>query len=181
MKIKIITILSLMVFNITSQTVTAQLKELEPDIVKKSTEGLRLMIKEAPELKYYYHNSFGYAVFPKVTKLGITLGGALGKGVVFKNHEVVSASKLKQVTLGSQFGIQQYSEVIFFLNEKAFDKFMSEKLKIGGQASAVVLTSGVSADMPYSYGVAVFTQPIGGLMFEASIGIQCFTNKPIRF
>ena len=99
--------------------------------------------------------------------------------MVYKNHEIVSGSKLKQITFGFQFGGQQYSEVIFFQNEEAFEQFMNDKMKFDGQASAVALKSGASADVPYAYGVSVFTQAIGGLMFEASIGGQHFDNSPI--
>ena len=89
-------------------------------------------------------------------------------------------SKLKQLTFGLQFGAQKYSEVIFFQNEKAFEQFMNKKLKFDGQASAVALKKGTSADLAYSYEVVAFTQAIGGLMFEASIGGQHFSNQPIE-
>ncbi len=36
-----------------------------------------------------------------------------------------------------------------------------------------------SSDAPYEFGVIVFTQAIGGLMYEASIGGQHFANSPI--
>jgi hypothetical protein len=57
---------------------------------------------------------------------------------------------------------------------------MNKKLKLNGQASAVAIKKGASADLSYSYGVAVFTQAKGGLMFEASIGGQHFANHPIE-
>jgi hypothetical protein len=37
------------------------------------------------------------------------------------------------------------------------------------QASAVAITSGVSIDVAYANGVAVFTETLGGLMYEALI------------
>jgi hypothetical protein len=48
---------------------------------------------------------------------------------------------------------------------------------MGAQASAVAITAGASADANYDGGVAVFTMPDGGLMFEASIGGQKFKYK----
>ena len=76
-----------------------------------------------------------------------------------------------------QLGGQQYSEVIFFENEKSFEKFTNGNLKFDAQASAVALKKGASIDAAYSNGVAVFTRTKGGLMYEASIGGQHFTFK----
>jgi lipid-binding SYLF domain-containing protein len=175
----IITLSAVITFVLVSLTSIAQTTYSNTELAVKSTEVLLFMIEEAPTLQAYYDNSYGYAVFPKVTKGGITLGGAAGKGTVYKNHKIVGLSKLKQVTLGFQFGGQQYSEVIFFQNEETFEQFINNKLKFDGQASAVALKSGASANVSYAYGAAIFTQAIGGLMFEASIGGQHFTNNPI--
>lgn len=69
-------------------------------------------------------------------------------------------------------------EAIFFENEEAYDKFTNEKIKFDGQASAVAITAGASADVAFREGIAVFTQTKGGLMYEASIGGQHFSFKP---
>ena len=118
--------------------------------------------------------AYGYAIFPKVTKAGIGIGGAAGKGVVYKNHQIIGISKLKQVSIGLQLGGQQYSEVIFFENKESFDNFINGKLKFDAQASAVAITAGASIDAAYQDGVAVYTMVKGGLMYEASIGGQHF-------
>ena len=179
MKNKIITCTALVAFALTSLTSFAQTTELKSDFATESTEVLLSMIEEAPQLQTYYDASYGYVIFPKVTKGAITVGGAAGNGVVYKNHEAISTSKLKQLTIGVQLGGQQYSEVIFFQSEETFEHFMNNNLKFDAQASAVALKSGASADAPYVNGVAVFTQTIGGLMCEASIGGQHFKNTPI--
>jgi len=126
----------------------------------------------------FFKKSYGYAVFPKVTKVGIGIGGAAGRGTVFKNHIVVGSSSLKQASIGLQLGGQQYSEVIFFENKKAYNHFINGKLKFDAQASAVAITVGASIDVAYHNGVAVFTRTKGGLMYEASIGGQHFKYKP---
>ena len=180
MKKTIINIVAILVLTMTSQFSMAQTGESNAEFTKESKEALAKMIEKSPNLQPYYDQSYGYAVFPKVTKVGVSLGIAAGKGIVFKNHLAISMSKLKQLTFGLQFGAQKYSEVIFFQNEKAFEQFMNKKLKLNGQASAVAIKKGASADLSYSYGVAVFTQAKGGLMFEASIGGQHFANQPIE-
>lgn len=180
MKKSIINLVAILVLTMASQFSMAQTGEPNAELIKGSKDVLAKMIKKSPSLQSYYDQSYGYAVFPKVTKVGASLGFAAGKGRIFKNHVAISMSKLKQLTFGAQFGAQKYSEVIFFQNEKAFKQFMNKKLKFDGQASAVAIKKGASADLSYSDGVTVFTQAIGGLMFEASIGGQHFANQPIE-
>jgi lipid-binding SYLF domain-containing protein len=161
-----------------SFNINAQVGGWNPERVKDSKEALNSMIKETPKLQIFKNKAYGYAVFPKVTKAGIGIGGAAGRGVVFKNHVVVGLSSLKQASIGLQLGGQQYSEVIFFENKKAFNHFINGNLKFDAQASAIAITAGASVDAAYHEGVAVFTRAKGGLMYEASIGGQHFKYKP---
>ena len=126
-------------------------------------------------LKVFFNKAYGYAVFPEVGKAGIGIGGAYGSGKVFKRDKAVANVKLTQLTIGFQLGGQVYSEVIFFKDKSALDKFLSGNFELGAQASAVALTTGASADADYSNGVAIFTMAKGGLMYEASVGGQKFS------
>lgn len=170
-------IMALVAF-IVSITMNAQVGGWNPELIKNSNEELQTMLEKNQKLESYYNESFGYVVFPKITKAGIAIGGAVGKGVVYKNHQVVGVSKLKQASLGLQFGGQQYSEVIFFENEASFENFTNGKLKFDGQASAVALKEGASINISYQDAVAVFTLTKGGLMYEASLGGQHFKYIP---
>lgn len=161
-----------------SITLNAQVGGWHPERVKNSKEALNKMIKETPRLQIFKDKAYGYAVFPRVTKVGIGIGGAAGRGIVFKNHKVIGSSSLKQASIGLQLGGQQYSEVIFFENKKAYDHFINGNLKFDAQASAVAITVGASVNVAYHNGVAVFTRVKGGLMYEASIGGQHFSFKP---
>jgi lipid-binding SYLF domain-containing protein len=149
----------------------------KPELEKDSKDALNEMIKISPKLKVFYDKAFGYAVYPIITKAGFVLGGAGGKGVVFKDHIAIGTSSLKQASFGLQAGGQQYSEVIFFQNDEAFEHFKNGNLKFDAQASAVAIKEGASYDIAYKNGVAVFTNVSGGLMLEASIGGQHFTYK----
>jgi lipid-binding SYLF domain-containing protein len=145
-----------------------------PERVKESKETLKQMVEDTPKLKTFKNKAYGYAVFSKVTKAGIGIGGAAGRGTVFRNHKDTGWAALKQASIGLQLGGQQYSEVIFFENKKAYDHFINGNLKFDAQASAVAITAGASIDAAYHNGVAVFTRAKGGLMYEASIGGQHF-------
>ena len=158
----------------------AQIGGWNPEMENDAQEALASMIKSTPKLQVFKDQAYGYAVYPKVTKAGIGIGGAAGKGIVYKNGEIVGSSKLKGGSIGLQIGGQQYSEVIFFKDQEAFDNFTNGNLKFDAQASAVLLDEGASVDAAYNDGVAVFTQIIGGLMAEASVGGQHFTFDPIQ-
>lgn len=157
-----------------SAHVIAQVGGWKPELESDAKKALDSMIANSPKLQSFKDNAYGYAVFPKITKAGLAIGGAAGKGIVYKNHTVTGMAKLKQASFGLQAGGQQYIEAIFFENKEAYDKFTNGNLKFDAQASAVAITKGASADVAYSGGVAVFTQVKGGLMYEASIGGQHF-------
>lgn len=130
-----------------------------------------------PGLEAWFDSAAGYAVFPRVGKAGIGIGGARGKGIVIAGNETVGDVTLTQLTYGLQLGGQVYIELIFFKDEAALQNFTRGEFEMGAQVSAVALTAGASADADYSKGVAVFTIAEGGLMYEASVGGQKFNYK----
>ncbi|MBT8236998.1 MAG: hypothetical protein KJO04_12445, partial [Bacteroidia bacterium] len=134
----------------------AQIGGWNPEMEKDVEEALASMIQRTPKLQVFKDKAHGYAVFPKVTKAGVGIGGAAGRGIVYKGGEIVGASKLKQGSIGLQLGGQQYSEVIFFKDQEAFENFTNGNLKFDAQASAVALDEGASIDAAYNEGVAVF-------------------------
>lgn len=134
-----------------------------------------------PNLARFFQNSAGYAVFPKVSKGGIGIGGAGGRGAMFNaSGHPIGLTRLSQVTIGVQFGGQTFREIIFFENREAVDNFKYGGIKMSAEASAIVAAEGAAAHAAYRNGVAIFTLPIGGLMFEASIGGQSLRYKPLR-
>jgi len=156
----------------------AQIGGWKADLVENSEKALAEMIEKQPKLQSFKDKAYGYAVFPKITKGAIGIGGAGGQGIVYKNGVPTGHSTMSQATIGFQLGGQQYKEVIFFENEETYTKFTNRKAKFNGQASAVAITDGASADVSFKGGMAVFTQTDGGLMFEASVGGQKFSFNP---
>jgi lipid-binding SYLF domain-containing protein len=130
-----------------------------------------------PSLEKWFDTAYAYAVFPKVGKGGIGVGGAGGKGIVIRGDSTVGTTSLSQVTIGLQLGGQVYSQFIMFKDETAFKNFARGNFEMGAQVSAVAITLGASADADYDSGVAVFTIAEGGLMYEASVGGQKFKYK----
>jgi lipid-binding SYLF domain-containing protein len=132
-----------------------------------------------PTMQTFFDKAYGYAVFPNVGKGAFFVGGAYGEGKVYEKGNLIGTSELTQVTVGFQAGGQAYSEIIFFKDKKTLNDFKAGKFKLGAQASAVAATSGASANVDYSEGVAIFTMTKGGLMLEASVGGQKFSFKPL--
>lgn len=147
----------------------------------------------------FFEDSYGYAVFPTIGSGGIGIGGARGKGQVYKGGVHVGNTTMTQVTVGFQLGGKAYSQIIFFEDQRAFEDFTSENFEFGAQATAVAITAGASASAgttgtgaaasatggqsgktagDYYRGMAVFTFAKGGLMYEATIGGQKFSYQP---
>ena len=155
----------------------AQTVDVSKD-VKEAQETIAVFKKADPNLSRFFDNAVGYAVFPRVSKGAIGVGGAAGSGVVFEKGQAIGKASLTQVTVGAQLGGQTYSEVIFFETPPALTDFKKGTLALAAQASAVAAAKGASANAKYENGVAVFTTGKGGLMFEASVGGQKFAFEP---
>lgn len=153
---------------------------LQASELEQNCEDAIALFKETDaSLQEFFDSSYGFAVFPNVGKGGIGLGGAHGKGLVYKNGEIVGRTSLTQFTVGFQLGGQVYQQVIFFENDRAYDDFTGGNFELSAQASAIAAAAGVAANAKYRYGVAIFTLGKGGLMYEASVGGQKFSFTPL--
>ena len=159
-------------------------QETDYDLEKKKLEvaqATESLLADDAGLQRFFDDSYGYAVFPSVGKGGFVVGGAHGTGLVYEEGALVGQSTLKQVNVGLQLGGQSYIQVIFFKDKEDLDRFKAGNLEFSGQASAVAITEGASADIDYTKGVAVISKTKGGLMYEASLGGQTFEYKPIGY
>jgi len=166
-------IMSLFMAIIMSVPVSAQ-NSKNDKLINDSKAAKTEFIKTDGLMQSLFDKSYGYVIFPNVGKGGIGIGGAAGNGIVFENGKEIGSAKMKQVSVGFQFGGQAYREVIFFENKETLDRFKQNNFEFSAQASAVAATSGASANVKYRDGVMIFTQQKGGLMYEASIGGQKF-------
>ena len=158
------------------------------------------VFKKSPAVTPFFKDAYGYAVFPTVGKGGIVVGGAFGKGRVYRQGNLTGHVTLSKVSVGFQLGGQAFSEIIFFQDKRAYDEFTSGAFEFDASASAVAITAGaqakagteggtagasagpdtgVQANTSYTKGVAVFVHTKGGLMYEVSVGGQKFDFTPI--
>lgn len=142
-----------------------------------------------------FHNSaYGYAVFPNIGKGGIGIGGAYGKGRVYRGGKKAGDVSMTQVSIGLQLGGQAYRQVIYFQDKRAFDDFTSGEFEFSAQAEAIAITSSAGASAgsegtsagantnqagtQYHKGMVVFTMGKGGLMYQATLGGQKYNYTP---
>ena len=156
--------------------------------------------KSSAQVKPFFENAYGYAVFPLIGKGGLGVGGAYGQGQVYREGNVTGKTRLVKLSFGFQAGGQGFCEIIFFKDQRAYDEFTSGEFAFDATASAVAITAGAQAQAgstggsagasagpnsgkqlaaDYRKGMAVFTQAIGGLMYEAAIGGQKFSFEPL--
>ena len=156
--------------------------------------------KSSAQVKPFFENAYGYAVFPLIGKGGLGVGGAYGQGQVYREGKVTGKTRLVKLSFGFQAGGQGFCEIIFFKDKRAYDEFTSGEFAFDATASAVAITAGAQATTgttggsagmsagpksgaqvaaDYRKGMAVFTQAIGGLMYEAAIGGQKFSFEPL--
>jgi lipid-binding SYLF domain-containing protein len=165
-----------------------------PALASNFTETTE-MFRRSPEVQAFFADAYGYAVFPAIGKGGIGLGGAYGKGQVYRQGKVTGTVTMVKVSAGFQFGGQAFSEIIFFQDKRAYEEFTAGAFEFDATASAVAITAGAQAQVGtggstagvtlgpstamqratrYTGGMAVFVKAIGGLMYEAAIGGQKF-------
>jgi len=147
--------------------------------------------KKATESQGFFDNAYGYAVFPTIGKGGFVVGGAHGKGQVYRGGALTGKTTVTQISVGFQLGGEAYSQIIFFEDQDAYETFTAGNFEFSAQAQAVALvigaqaqtgTTGTSAGAGdtqfkgiYQSGMAIFTKVKGGLMYEASLAGQKFT------
>lgn len=151
---------------------------------RSGEENCQLIIKgmkeRDPAIQNVFDNAFAWAVFPRISKVGIGIGGAGGNGRVYQKGKFIGTTTMTQVSVGFQLGGQVYSEVIFFQDEYTLEKFKNGKFELGANISAIVFDVGAAEAAGFKDGTMVFIIPDAGLMYEATISGQKFTFKATK-
>ena len=130
--------------------------------------------KTDPGIDRFFSQSAGYVVFPNIDKAGFIVGGGHGHGEVYEKGKPIGTASITIGTVGLQAGAQTFSQVIFFKDAAALERFKQNKFEFTANASAVAAKAGASTNADYRSGVAVFTRADEGVMAEAAIGSQKF-------
>jgi lipid-binding SYLF domain-containing protein len=94
---------------ILSQALTPVAAGWNPDKKKPTTteevqETIANFLDQDSGLQKFFDNAHGYAVFPKIYKAAIGVGGAYGSGQVYERGKFIGDSTLNQLTIGLQLG-----------------------------------------------------------------------------
>ena len=148
------------------------------ELHSESRATVRRMAERDPGLRERIDQAYAYAVFPSVGKATAVVGGAFGKGEVFRSGRLIGYAGVVQLTLGLQLGGQTFSEIVTFDDRRALDRFKSGRTTFAASASAVLVKAGAAASARPDRGTTAFVSSDGGLMLEAAIGGQKFFFKP---
>jgi lipid-binding SYLF domain-containing protein len=141
---------------------------------------LKSMRARDPGIDMILDRAVGYVVFPEIAKAGVVAGAAYGRGVLFERGLPVGYVELNQGSIGAQLGAQTFSELIVLQSIEHVDRMKTGTFSVGGDVSAVALTTGVAAQAEFRNGVAVFVMPRGGLMAELTVSGQQINYEPRR-
>ena len=154
------------------------------------------VFRDSPATAKFFKQSYGYAVFPAISKAAYVVGGSYGIGQVYRGGKLMGKSSVISGSIGFQIGGEVFSEIIFLKDKKAYNEFTSGNFEFGANAQAVAITAGVQAqagttgasvgasispkygaqaENDYFDGSAPFVHTTGGLMVGVSVGGQKFT------
>src|SRR5262245_13453391 len=92
----------------------ARIQARQDKDAKEVTDAIAALKSSDPAVSKLFASAYGYAVFPKITKAAVVVGGASGDGRVFEKNAYVGDIRVTQATVGAALGGQSFSEVIFF-------------------------------------------------------------------
>jgi len=157
------------------------------------------LFQKAGQSAVFFHDCYGYAVFPTIDKGALLIGGARGTGRVYEQGKYVGDSALTQLSIGLQAGGEAYSQIVFLRDKRAFDEFTRGNFEFDANASAVAITASASTSTgttgsstelssgkstpstagQYYNGMAAFTSVKGGALVAAAVAGQKFSYRPL--
>ena len=84
-------------------------------------------------------------MFPTIGKGGFVVGAAHGKGRVYSGGAATGRTTVTQLSVGFQLGGEAFSQIIFFEDKFAYDRFTAGKFEFSAQAQAVAIVIGAQA------------------------------------
>ncbi len=121
-------------------------EEIRAKLDEMSGQVLERMYEKYPSAEKAVENSYAYCT---ISASGIKWGfwgDDHGRGVVVNSQTGKRIYvKMKEVSLGVNFGAKEYDLLFVIVNKEAWDRFISGNIKFGSEASAQA-SDGVSGD-----------------------------------
>jgi lipid-binding SYLF domain-containing protein len=144
------------------------------EIDDKATASLQQLYAKNAEIKKLGEKAKGILIFPEVKKAGLVIGGQGGEGVLRKAGKSAGYYKTAAGSIGLQAGVQEFSLVMFFIDDESLQYLESSKgWEIGTGPSVVIGDEGfgkTATSATVKKGIYAFIFGQKGLM--AGIGLQ---------
>jgi len=147
-------------------------EEIRQEIDETAAAGLQRMLKEHPDAKALYEQSYGYAVF-EVRQVSLTVVAGYGYGVAIE-RQGQAKTYMKMATGGAGFGMglggSAFELVILLEDEAAFRQFVVKGFD--GQAEAYTIKGkehNEAVNAHFKDGMAVFRLTSDGYYIAASL------------
>ncbi len=148
--------------------------ETRTKLKQMSTEVLARMYEKYPESKSAVENSYAYSTISSSSVKYGFWGSDRGRGIAYnKQTEQLIYMKMREMTVGLNFGAKEYDLLFIIQNKNAWDRFISGNIKFGTEVSAQA-TDGVNGDAfadatIVANGVWVYQLDKKGLAFELTL------------
>ena len=110
--------------------------ELEKKMLEVE-QAVQVLASDDPGVQRFFDDAYGYAVFPTIGEGGLGIGASHGKGQVYRGGKVIGFTSTTDISIGAQAGGQAYSQIIFFQNEEALNRFTKGNFEFAASASAI--------------------------------------------
>lgn len=184
-------ILALFALALVSVTTSTAFAEKSPDEQRTELNEMRekvleRMYKKYPETKSAVENSYAYCTISAAgVKFGFW-GDDHGRGIAVNNDTGQKIYvKMKEISVGVNFGAKEYDLLFIIATEDAWEKFISGNIKFGTEVSAQAsdgVSGGTFAEATIvAKGVWVYQLDKKGLAVELSLkGAKIFQDKKLN-
>lgn len=137
-------------------------------------------MQDDPDMTWFrdnLKNARAVLISPEIVKAGFVLGGSGGRGVMLVKDaatgrwEGPAFYNLATASIGFQAGVAVSQTVMLVMTEKALNSFLSNKFKLGGDASVAAGPVGAGAQSDVKADVYTFARSkglYGGLNFDGT-------------
>ena len=148
MKKKFVQLVLFALVLMTASTVFAKKSpdEIRAKLDEMSTQVLERMYEKYPSSRAAVENSYAYCtISASGVKWGL-VGDDHGRGIAVNNNTGERIyMKMKEVSLGVNFGAKEYDLLFVIINEESWKRFISGNIKFGTEVSAQA-SDGVNGD-----------------------------------
>ena len=113
--------------------------EGKADIPREADTTIARSQERDSKLADAVRTSAGYAVFPKIGKAALGVGGVYGKGTLYEHGTMVGYCNMSQATVDLRLGGQTYTGILGFEDAAALEMFKAGEFAFDAQASTAAL------------------------------------------